>query len=126
MALNSDNKKPILQRLARISGHVEAVATMVDEERYCIDVLHQIKAVQSALEKVSEAMLRQHLATCVVQAVNDKDEARAMSELLAVFRRAPNLLEESEDLEALLHIEPESQLIQNKSGQSKSGCCGGE
>ncbi|MBY0449961.1 MAG: metal-sensitive transcriptional regulator [Cyanobacteria bacterium] len=121
MALNSDNKKPILQRLARISGHVEAVATMVDEERYCIDVLHQIKAVQSALEKVSEAMLRQHLATCVVQAVNDKDEARAMSELLAVFRRAPNLLAESEDLEALLHLETES-----KSDQSKSGCCGGE
>lgn len=121
MALNTDNKKPILQRLARIAGHVEAIATMVDEERYCIDVLHQIKAVQSALEKVSEAMLRQHLATCVVQAVNDKDEARVMSELLAVFRRAPNLLEESEDLEALLHVEAQSQSTQNK-----ASCCGGE
>jgi DNA-binding FrmR family transcriptional regulator len=64
---------------------------MVDEKKYCIDVLHQLKAVQSALDKVSEEILRQHLETCVVEAVQNQDTRRVVDELVQVFRRAPEL-----------------------------------
>src|SRR5690606_36624003 len=72
-------------------GHLNAVHRMVDEKKYCIDVLHQLKAVQSALDKVSEEILKQHLETCVVDAMQNQDAERVIDELIQVFRRAPEL-----------------------------------
>lgn len=67
MAITESNKEKL--RLAKAIGHLNAVYRMVDQEKYCIDVLNQLKAVQAALDKTSEAILRQHLETCVVEAV---------------------------------------------------------
>ncbi len=91
MPITDDSKEKVKNRIAKAMGHLNAVHRMVDEKRYCIDVLHQLKAVQSALDKVSEEILRQHLETCVVDAIENQDGQRVIDELMEVFRRAPNL-----------------------------------
>lgn len=91
MAITDESKEKLKNRIAKAMGHLNAVHRMVDEKKYCIDVLHQLKAVQSALDKVSEEILRQHLETCVVEAVKNQDTSRVVDELIQVFRRAPEL-----------------------------------
>jgi DNA-binding FrmR family transcriptional regulator len=91
MPITDDSKEKLKNRLAKAMGHLNAVHRMVDEKKYCIDVLHQLKAVQSALDKVSEEILKQHLETCVVEAVENQDASRVIDELVQVFRRAPEL-----------------------------------
>lgn len=59
------NKAPLLSRLARIEGQVRGIARMVEGERYCIDVLTQINAIQAALDKVSLALLDDHVRHCM-------------------------------------------------------------
>lgn len=91
MAITDDNKDKLKNRLAKAMGHLNAVHRMVDEKKYCVDILHQMKAVQAALDKISEEILRQHLETCVVEAVKNQDTSRVIDELIQVFRRAPEL-----------------------------------
>lgn len=100
MAITDESKEKLKARLAKAIGHLNAVYRMVDEKKYCIDVLHQLKAVQSALDKTSEVILRQHLETCVVEAVKNQDSERVIDELIQVFKKAPNLyvLEDDEKL----------------------------
>lgn len=102
MAITTENKEKLKHRLAKAMGHLNAVYKMVDDEKYCIDVLHQLKAVQSALDRTSEEILKQHLETCVVEAVRNQDEARVVEELLKVFRKAPGLYVEAETPEPVL------------------------
>ena len=96
MAITDDSKEKLKARLAKAIGHLNAVHRMVDEKKYCIDVLHQLKAVQSALDKTSESILRQHLETCVVEAMKNNDSERVIEELMQVFKKSPNLLFEEE------------------------------
>ncbi len=114
MAITDQNKEKLKNRIAKAMGHLNAVHRMVDEKKYCIDVLHQLKAVQSALDKVSEEILRQHLETCVVEAVKNQDTSRVVEELVEVFRRAPEL---NLDGVSLLGVQPVLQ-----SG-GKKDCC---
>ncbi|MCW2613619.1 MAG: metal-sensitive transcriptional regulator [Frankiales bacterium] len=65
----SSHKDAHLKRLARIEGQVRGIARMVDEDKYCIDVLTQVSAVTKALQAVSLALLEEHLAHCVANAV---------------------------------------------------------
>ncbi|WP_373531059.1 metal-sensitive transcriptional regulator [Vampirovibrio sp.] len=101
MAITDDNKEKLKNRLAKAMGHLNAVHRMVDEKKYCVDVLHQMKAVQAALDKISEEILRQHLETCVVDAVKNQDTSRVIDELIQVFRRAPELNLDDLKLEGL-------------------------
>ena len=87
MALHGETKEVLKRRLARAIGHLNAVYKMVDDEKYCIDVLNQLKAVQSALDKTAQLMLKQHLETCVVEAVKANDSARVMDELWQLLRK---------------------------------------
>ena len=74
----SATKEQLLGRLSRIEGQVRGVQRMVDEDRYCIDVLTQISAVQAALDKVALGLLDDHARHCVVGGeANDKDERTA-------------------------------------------------
>ena len=87
--------KRTLTRLRRIAGQVEGLARMVEEERYCIDVLTQVAAVQAALGKVGEEVLKRHFETCVVHAVESGDAAerdRVVSELMELLTRSSSLL----------------------------------
>ena len=64
----SDNKENYAKRLRRIEGQVRGIAKMIDEDKYCIDVLTQISAVNSALQSVALGLLEEHLGHCVIQA----------------------------------------------------------
>lgn len=85
-----ENKPKLLARLNRIEGQVRGVARMVDEDRYCIDVLTQIQAVRAALAKVETEMLRDHLGHCIESAIvaGDVDEQRKKAaELVELLER---------------------------------------
>jgi CsoR family transcriptional regulator, copper-sensing transcriptional repressor len=69
-----ENKEKVKNRLRRISGQIGGIERMVDEERYCIDILTQISAAQAAIDKVALALLDEHTRHCVVGA--DTPEAR--------------------------------------------------
>ena len=62
------NKEALLKRLSRIEGQVRGVSRMVDEEKYCIDILTQISAINAALHKVSLGLVEEHVSHCVVNA----------------------------------------------------------
>src|SRR5476649_1556626 len=99
MPITADSKEKLKARLSKAIGHLNAVHRMVDDKKYCIDVLNQLKAVQAALDKTSEVILRQHLETCVVDAVKQQDSARVIEELVQVFRHAPSLYAAEDDSE---------------------------
>ena len=83
-------KDELLKRLARIEGQVRGVARMVDEERYCIDILTQLSAVDVALEAVALKILDEHVRHCVTRALASGDAGEAASkadELLEAVRR---------------------------------------
>lgn len=91
MALERDNKAALLNRLSRIEGQVRGISKMVDEGRYCIDVLTQVQAVRAALAKVETTMLRDHLGHCIESAISggDIDDQRAKAaELIQLLERS--------------------------------------
>ena len=71
-----DLKEGVLTRLKRIEGQVRGVQRMVEEDRYCVDVLVQISAIHESLRKVSEVLLRDHLSHCVTSAAASGDARR--------------------------------------------------
>lgn len=84
------DKQKILHRLHRIEGQVRGVAQMVADERYCIDILHQLQAVKGALSRAESAILKDHAACCVADAVaaNDGDDQLAkFHELIDLIER---------------------------------------
>jgi DNA-binding FrmR family transcriptional regulator len=85
----TDSDAPILARLKSVEGHVRGVQRMVEEGQYCVDVVHQIEAVQKALGKVSALVLERHLNHCATAAIRGEDpreRERVIGELLDVFR----------------------------------------
>ena len=75
-------------RLKIIEGHLRKVIEMVENEEYCIDIIHQSQAVQSALKQVDKMILENHLHTCVRTAYEKGDEKRAIDELIKVFDKS--------------------------------------
>lgn len=71
----ANKHKAQVNRLNRIAGQVQGIARMIDEGRYCVDVLTQIQAARSALAKVESEVLKSHAATCVAEAIASGDEA---------------------------------------------------
>ena len=89
--MESADKSKLLNRLSRIEGQVRGIARMVDEDRYCIDVLTQIQAVRAALTKVETKMLKEHLSHCIEGAIvsGDRDEQRTKAaELIELLERS--------------------------------------
>lgn len=79
-----------INRLRRIEGQVRGIAQMVADDRYCIDILHQIHAVQGALGKVESAVLKDHAACCVTEAIASGDAAQQrdkFNELVDLFEK---------------------------------------
>jgi DNA-binding FrmR family transcriptional regulator len=81
-----DDKEELINRLRRISGQVGGVERMVDEERYCIDILTQVAAIQAALDKVSLALLDDHARHCVVGA-NEANREEMTEEMMGAVGR---------------------------------------
>ena len=82
----SATKDQLLTRLKRIEGQVRGVGGMVEDERYCIDVLTQISAIQAALDKVALGLLDDHARHCVMGAAGD-GQAEMTDELMAAVGR---------------------------------------
>src|SRR5579862_1971319 len=80
------SKDQLLNRLARIKGQVGGIERMVEQDRYCIDVLTQIAAIQAALDKVALALLDGHARTCVLDAPAEQREERTVELMAAVGR----------------------------------------
>jgi DNA-binding FrmR family transcriptional regulator len=79
-----------LLRLRRIEGQVKGLVRMVEEKRYCVDILTQLRAARAALKRVEEGVLREHVEHCVTQAIRGGDEAEQrtkVDELLQVLGR---------------------------------------
>lgn len=88
--MRSEIKTSCLKRLKRIEGQVRGLASMIDDDRYCIDVVTQIAAARAALRRVEEEILRDHVAHCVEQAISSGDKAdqrRKIAELMDVVCR---------------------------------------
>lgn len=90
-AMRQEAKAATLKRLGRIEGQVRGLARMVDEDRYCIDIVTQISAVRAALRRAEEEILRDHVGHCVEGAIasgNKTDQRRKIAELMDVLGRA--------------------------------------
>jgi DNA-binding FrmR family transcriptional regulator len=82
----TEDKEKLMKRLARVEGQVRGVSKMVEEERYCIDVLTQIGAIQAALDKVALGLLDEHTRHCVVEA-DGAERVEKVDELMAAVGR---------------------------------------
>jgi CsoR family transcriptional regulator, copper-sensing transcriptional repressor len=89
--MRKDIKASCQKRLNRIEGQVRGLSKMVEEDRYCIDVITQISAVRAALRRVEEEVLKDHVSHCVDHAIstgNKADQRKKISELMAVIGRS--------------------------------------
>lgn len=87
----ADTKTSRLSRLGRIEGQVRGITRMVEEERYCIDILTQIAAVRAALQRVEQDVLQEHIQHCVHHAFtsgNAADQKKKIEEVMEVLARA--------------------------------------
>lgn len=81
MVYRHKSRKEVADRLSKIEGHVHGVRKMVDEDRDCSDLLIQIAAVRSALDKVAKIILEDHMETCLLEAVKSGKADESMAEL---------------------------------------------
>lgn len=84
-------REDAIQRLKSTAGHINGIIRMLEDERYCIDVIKQIQAAQAALNRVSESLLDGHLRTCVTTAIQGDDPGdreRVLNEITEVFRHS--------------------------------------
>jgi DNA-binding FrmR family transcriptional regulator len=80
-------KTQLINRLKRIEGQVRGIQRMIQEDRYCVDILVQIAAIKSAIEQVALVLIEDHTRHCVSQAIQNNQQEQAISELMDVIRR---------------------------------------
>jgi DNA-binding FrmR family transcriptional regulator len=88
--MNDATKKKVLARLRKIAGQVGGIARMVEEDRYCVDVLLQVASAQAALGEAGKVVLRSHVETCVSAALaagKEPERRQKIDELMQVFSR---------------------------------------
>ena len=89
--MKPEYKKTSLNRLKTVRGHLDAVIEMVEEERYCPDVMKQVSALQGSLEKVNRVLLQNHVETCVLDAVAEGRSGQIVDELLETLKYTPTV-----------------------------------
>ena len=82
-----DTQERIIHRLKIARGHLDKVIQMVTDDTYCIDVLHQLQAVESGLKETGNVVLENHLKTCVSDAITAGKKDEAISEIMQVFKK---------------------------------------
>ena len=88
--MSKESKSSCLRRLSRIEGQIRGLGRMVEDDRYCIDIVTQIAAVRAALRRVEEEVLREHIAHCVQHAIdsgNKAEQKQKIAELMDVLGR---------------------------------------
>ncbi len=89
--MRSPIKEQVQKRLSRIEGQVRGLSRMVEEDRYCIDIITQLSAVRAALRRVEEEVLKDHVGHCVEHAIRSgdaEDQRRKVAELMEVIVRS--------------------------------------
>ena len=89
--MRQDNKPKLLNRLGRIEGQVRGVARMIEEDRYCIDVMTQLRAVRAALTRVVSELLKGNLSHCIEDAFvrgDTKEQRKKACELIELLERS--------------------------------------
>jgi DNA-binding FrmR family transcriptional regulator len=89
--MQPETKESVRKRLNRVEGQVRGIGRMVDEDRYCIDVVTQLSAVRAALRRIEEEVLRDHVGHCVEHAIRSgrpDEQRKKIAELMEVFSRA--------------------------------------
>ncbi len=87
--MKETHKKAALNRLKTIRGHLDGVIGMVDDERYCPDIMKQVSALQGSLERVNRILLQNHVETCVLEAVSEGRSEQIVDELLETLKYTP-------------------------------------
>ena len=88
--IDEDTRSKALGRLRRIEGQVQGIQRMVEEDKYCVDILLQLTAVEGAVEQVQRLLLGRHIESCVADAIRSgstRDRQKKVDELLDVFSR---------------------------------------
>ncbi|HXH22532.1 MAG TPA: metal-sensitive transcriptional regulator [Dehalococcoidia bacterium] len=86
--VDTSSKQEVLKRLSYIEGHLNGIRRMIEEDKYCVDVLKQTFAVRRAIEKMEAMILEGHLHGCVVHGIKDGRENEVISELLELYQLA--------------------------------------
>jgi DNA-binding FrmR family transcriptional regulator len=79
------SKKSIQHRIKIIKGHVNAVEKMIEDDRYCVDIVHQSLAIQKALKKLDALIMQDHIKHCVIEQAKKGDSEKIVEELLQIF-----------------------------------------
>jgi DNA-binding FrmR family transcriptional regulator len=88
--MEAERKPEVLKRLSYIEGHIAGIRKMVEEDKYCVDILRQTYAVRKALEKLEALILEGHLRTCVPEGIKDNREEQVIQELIQLYTIAGN------------------------------------
>lgn len=88
--MQAERKPEVLKRLSYIEGHVSGIRRMVEEDKYCVDILRQTYAVRKALEKLEALVLEGHLRTCVPEGIKGDREDEVIQELVRLYAIADN------------------------------------
>lgn len=88
--MQEDRRQDALKRLSYIEGHVAGIRKMVEDDKYCIDILRQTHAVRKALEKLEAVVLEGHLRTCVPEGIKGNREEAVIQELIQLYTIAGN------------------------------------
>jgi DNA-binding FrmR family transcriptional regulator len=92
--MDSKHKHDVLARLKSVEGHLRGIERMVEEDKYCVDIIKQTLAVQRAIDKINALMLENHLSTCVTTAIRSEDgqeRERVIGEIVDVFQATNKL-----------------------------------
>jgi CsoR family transcriptional regulator, copper-sensing transcriptional repressor len=88
--MQDERRRDVLKRLSYIEGHVAGIRKMVEEDKYCVDILRQTYAVRKALEKLEGIVLEGHLQTCVPEGIKGDRENEVIQELVQLYNIAGN------------------------------------
>ena len=92
------------RRLKIAAGHLDGIRRMVDEERYCVDIMKQLAAVQASLEQVQQILLRNHLSTCVSDAIRQGMGEPLIEELVTALKYAKGIAGDAADTLPRCHV----------------------
>jgi|TARA_B100001765_G_C19490344_1_gene333574 DNA-binding FrmR family transcriptional regulator len=84
--MKQEQQKKSINRLNRIEGQIRGLKKMIEEDKYCIDIISQTSSVRSALKGLEDSLLEQHLSTCVVSQIKDGKEKKAVDEIIKVYK----------------------------------------
>lgn len=81
----ADEKTKSIHRIKIIQGHLKAIEQMIQDDEYCVDIIHQSLAVQRALKKLDMQIMQNHLETCVIDQIKNNEEQKSINELMRLF-----------------------------------------